>query len=92
MHDEATLRLLAAYADSLRRIAKAEADFYEANIERRLRATGLDEPQLIKFGTRLGNRVNALLERALLQLYRRHRGARRRGRRARRRAAGLAGQ
>jgi DNA-binding transcriptional MerR regulator len=29
--DEATLRLLAVYADSLRRIAKAEADFYEAN-------------------------------------------------------------
>ena len=71
--DEATLRLLAVYADSLRRIAKAEADFYEANIERRLRATGLDEPQLIEFGTRFGDRVIALLERALLQLYRRHR-------------------
>jgi adenylate cyclase len=71
--DEATLRLLAVYADSLRRIAKAEADFYEANIERRLRATGLDESQLIEFGTRFGDRVIALLERALLQLYRRHR-------------------
>ena len=71
--DEATLRLLAVYADSLRRIAKAEADFYEANIERRLRATGLYEPQLIEFGTRFGDRVIALLERALLQLYRRHR-------------------
>jgi adenylate cyclase len=71
--DEATLRLLAVYADSLRRIAKAEADFYEASIERRLRATGLDEPQLIEFGTRFGDRVIALLERALLQLYRRHR-------------------
>ena len=33
--DEATLRLLAVYADSARRIAKAEADYYEANIERR---------------------------------------------------------
>jgi hypothetical protein len=39
--DDATLRLLAVYADSLRRIAKAEADYYEANIERRLRAKGL---------------------------------------------------
>ena len=44
--DEATLRLLAVYADSLRRIAKAEAEYYETNIERRLRATGLDERRL----------------------------------------------
>jgi hypothetical protein len=31
--DEATLRLLAVCADSRRRIAKAEADFHEANAE-----------------------------------------------------------
>jgi adenylate cyclase len=73
VRDEATLRLLAVYADSLRRIAKAEADHYEANIERRLRATGLDERRLIEFGTRFGDRIIALLERALFQLYRRHR-------------------
>ena len=73
VRDEATLRLLAVYADGLRRIAKAEADYYEANIERRLRATGLDERRLIEFGTRFGDRIIALLERALLQLYRRHR-------------------
>jgi len=71
--DDATLRLLAVYADSLRRIAKAEADYYEANIERRLRGRGLDERELIEFGTRLGDRVTPLLERALLMLYRRHR-------------------
>jgi adenylate cyclase len=71
--DDATLRLLAAYADSLRRIAKAEADYYEANIERPLRRRGLDEPQLIEFGTRLGDRVIGLLERAIFMLYRRHR-------------------
>jgi adenylate cyclase len=71
--DEATLRLLATYADSLRRIAKAEADYYEANIERPLRRRGLDEPQLIQFGTRLGDRAVALLERAIFMLYRRHR-------------------
>jgi DNA-binding transcriptional MerR regulator len=73
VRDEATLRLLAVYADALRRIAKAEADNYEANIERRLRATGVDERRLIEFGTRFGDRIIALLERALLQLYRRHR-------------------
>jgi adenylate cyclase len=71
--DEATLRLLAVYADSLRRIAKAETDYYEANIERRLRARGLDERQLIEFGTRLGDRAVPSLERTLFMLYRRHR-------------------
>ena len=71
--DDATLRLLAVYADSLRRVAKAEAEFYEANIERRLRATGVDERRLIEVGTQLGDRVLGLLERAILQTYRRHR-------------------
>jgi adenylate cyclase len=71
--DEATLRLLAVYADSLRRIAKAEADFYETNVERRLRATGLDERRLIEFGTRFGDRIIGLLERAIFMIYRRHR-------------------
>jgi adenylate cyclase len=71
--DDATLRLLAVYADNLRRIAKAEADYYEANVERRLRAEGLDERQLIEIGTQLGDRVIGLLERALLMVYRRHR-------------------
>jgi adenylate cyclase len=71
--DEATLRLLAVYADNLRRIAKAEADYYEANIERRFRAEGLDERQLIELGTQLGDRVIGLLERVLLMVYRRRR-------------------
>jgi adenylate cyclase len=71
--DEATLRLLAVYADSVRRIAKAEADYYEANIERRLRASGLDERRLMELGTRLSDRAVPLLERTLFMLYRRHR-------------------
>ena len=71
--DDATLRLLAVYADNLRRIAKAESDYYEANIERRLRAEGLDERQLIELGTQLGDRVIGLLERVLLMVYRRRR-------------------
>jgi adenylate cyclase len=72
-NDAATLRLLAVYADSLRRIAAAEAEYYETNIERRLRSTGLDEPQLIELGTQLGIRITASLERMLLMIYRRHR-------------------
>jgi adenylate cyclase len=71
--DEATLRLLAVYADSVRRIAKAEADYYEANIERRLRVAGLDERQLVEVGTQLSDRVIGLLERVLMMVYRRRR-------------------
>jgi adenylate cyclase len=71
--EEATLRLLAVYADNLRRIAKAEADYYEANIERRFRAEGVDERQLIELGTQLGDRVIGVLERVLLMIYRRRR-------------------
>jgi adenylate cyclase len=71
--DDATLRLLAVYADNLRRIVKAEADYYEANVERRLRAEGLDERQLIELGTQLGDRVIGLLERVLVMVYRRRR-------------------
>jgi hypothetical protein len=63
--DGATVRLFAVYADAMRRIAKAEAELYEANIEERLRASGMTEREMIKFGTDFGNRVNAALERAL---------------------------
>jgi class 3 adenylate cyclase len=71
--DEASLRLFAVYADAAHRLAKAEAEFYEANIEERLRTRGLNERELIEFGTRFGNRVSAALERALIMVYRRHR-------------------
>ena len=70
--DDAILRLLSVYADSLRRTTKAEAEFYEANIERRMRARGLNERQLIELGSDLGNRVAGLLEDVVLQVYRRH--------------------
>jgi adenylate cyclase len=71
--DEAVVRLFAVYADALRRLAKAEAELYEAKIEERLRASGRTERELIEFGTDFGNRVSAALERALVMVYRRHR-------------------
>ena len=73
MPDEAVMRLFAVYADALRRLSKAEADLYEANIEERLRTTGMSERELIEFGTEFGNRVSAALERALIMVYRQHR-------------------
>jgi class 3 adenylate cyclase len=69
----ATVRLFAAYADAVRRLAKAEADLYEANIEERLRDSGMSERELIEFGTDFGNRASELLERALVMVYRRQR-------------------
>jgi class 3 adenylate cyclase len=71
--DEAVLRLFAVYADAAHRLAKAEAELYEANIEERLRASGMNERELIEFGTDFGNRVSAALEQALVVVYRRHR-------------------
>jgi adenylate cyclase len=68
-----TLRLLRVYADSMRRVAKAEAELYEAEIENRLRGTGLGERELLDYGARFGDQVIATLERALIDIYQRHR-------------------
>lgn len=68
-----TLRLLRVYADSLRRIAQAEAELYEVQIEERLRRAGQDERQLLEFGAAFGARVIGLIERAISDIYFRHR-------------------
>lgn len=68
-----TLRLLRVYADSTRRIAKAEAELFESEIEEPLRRSGRSERQLLDFGLRFGGRVNAHLERTILDIYHRHR-------------------
>jgi class 3 adenylate cyclase len=71
--DEAVLRLFAVYADGVHRLAKAEAELYEAHVEGRLRTSGMSERELIEFGTTFGSRVSAALEQALVMVYRRHR-------------------
>jgi adenylate cyclase len=71
--DEASARLFAVYGDAVRRLAKAEAELYEANIEERLRGSGMTEREMIEFGTDFGNRVAAALQKALVIVYRRHR-------------------
>jgi class 3 adenylate cyclase len=68
-----TLRLLRVYADSVRRMAKAEAELYESAIEEPLRRSGRSEGELIDFGARFGGLVNAQLEHAFVDIYRRHR-------------------
>jgi adenylate cyclase len=71
--EDAGVRLFAVYADAVRRVAKAEVEFYEANIEEHLRASGMTQRELIEFSTVFGNRVSAALEKALVMVYRRHR-------------------
>jgi len=71
--DEVVMRLFGVYADAARRLAKAEAELYEANIEERLRTSGMNERELIEFGSQFGDRVNEALEQAIVDVYRRHR-------------------
>ncbi len=68
-----TLRLLRVYADSVRRVAKAEAELYESEIEERLRHSGRGERELLEYGVQFGSRVIASLERAIIDIYHRHR-------------------
>lgn len=68
-----TLRLLRVYAESLRRIAQAEAELYESQVEERLRRSGYDERQLLEFGGQFGSQVLGLLEHAITDIYLRHR-------------------
>ena len=68
-----TLRLLRVYADSLRRVVKAEAELYESEIEQRLRRSGRGERELLEFSERFGEQVIPSLERVLIDIYHRHR-------------------
>jgi class 3 adenylate cyclase len=68
-----TLRLLRTYADSVRRVAQAEAELYEAQIEQPLRRSGRGERELLEFGASFGARVVDALEGTIVDLYRRHR-------------------
>jgi class 3 adenylate cyclase len=71
--ETALLGLVRVYADSLRRVTKAEAELYESQIEQPLRTGGMDEGELIRVGTELGNHILPALEETLRSIYRRHR-------------------
>ncbi|MGH8927147.1 MAG: adenylate/guanylate cyclase domain-containing protein, partial [Acidimicrobiia bacterium] len=71
--EEAGLRLFRVYANALRRIAKAEADLYEAEVEERLRRSGMSERELLDHGAEVGAVLMDILEQALTVIYRRHR-------------------
>jgi adenylate cyclase len=64
------LGMVRVYADSLRRVAKAEAELYEREVEQPLRDSGRSEQELLDYGAQLSDVVIASLERAVLDIYR----------------------
>jgi len=71
--EHAVLRLFRVYADALRRLGLAEAEFFEAEIERPARAAGSTEQELLDLGVDIGHQVVPAIEKALLAIYKRHR-------------------
>jgi hypothetical protein len=67
------LGLVRVYADSLHRVAEAEAELYESEIEQPLRRSGRSEQDIRDYGARFSDGVITSLERALVDIYRRHR-------------------
>jgi hypothetical protein len=67
------LRGFHLYADNLRRLATGEADLYRAVMERGLREAGISEPDLMGYGSQLGQRTSPLVQQTLLAIYERHR-------------------
>lgn len=71
--EDAVLRLFRVYADALRRLGLAEAEFFEAEIEGPARAAGSTEQDLLDLGVGVGHKVVPAIEKALLAIYKRHR-------------------
>jgi class 3 adenylate cyclase len=71
--ETAVLRLFRVYADGLRKLAQAEAELFEAEVEAKLRGAGMNERQLLEFGSNVGERMIHELEGSLMSIYRRHR-------------------
>ena len=67
----AILAMMRVYAVGLRRIAKAESELYESEVEEPLRRAGSGEQELMDSGARFMD--IALLERVMLDVYRRQR-------------------
>jgi adenylate cyclase len=67
------LGVVRVHADSLRRVAKAEAELYESEIEEPLRRSGWSEQQLLDHGAQIGERAIDSIELAVLGMFRRYR-------------------
>jgi len=70
---DAVLRLCRVYADALRRLGKAEAEFFEVEIEEPARRSGKSELELLDLGMAIGRALVPVIEDGILAIYRRHR-------------------
>jgi adenylate cyclase len=71
--EAAVRRLFHLYADNLRRLATAEAELYQAEVERPFRQAGMTDADLMGHGSRLGQDLTPLVHRTLVGIYERHR-------------------
>src|SRR5207245_1982036 len=59
--EAAVRRAFHLYADNLRRLATAEAELYQAEVQTRLRQEGMTEADLMQYGSQLGQRTGPLV-------------------------------
>jgi adenylate cyclase len=62
-------RWLRVYGDSLRRIAEAEAAWWNSEVEMALLASGMTEGEMLQAQADLGSQMTPLIEQALLAIY-----------------------
>jgi class 3 adenylate cyclase len=62
-------RWLRVYGDSLRRIAEAEAAWWNSEVEMALLASGMTEGEMLQAQADLGSQMSPLIEQALLAIY-----------------------
>jgi adenylate cyclase len=68
-HPEVIERWLRVYGDSLRRIAEAEAAWWNSEVEMALVASGMTEGEMLQAQADLGSQMTPLIERVLLAIY-----------------------
>jgi len=71
--ESAVRRAFHLYADNLRRLATAEAELYQTEVQARLKQEGMTEADLMRYGSQLGQRTAPLVRGTLLGIYERHR-------------------
>lgn len=73
MSEAAIRRVFRLYADNLRRLAIAEAELYQRDVEQRLKGSRVEETDLMAHGSQLGQQMLPWVRRALFAIYDRYR-------------------
>ncbi|MGH2636474.1 MAG: adenylate/guanylate cyclase domain-containing protein [Actinomycetota bacterium] len=69
--DEALLRMIRVYGESLRRIVQAEGTWYRERLERPLLASGMNYAQMMQAASEFGASYTEFMDRAFLHMYHR---------------------